>query len=184
MLESKLLNINHDKSNFLIIGAKKARDKLKEEAERNPLKLGLHKLKEVEEIKFLGDYLCNSLGEAVHKTVMKRLGMAKQAIYEIRTVVEDKRARSIGGINLAFDLWSSSVIPMILYNGETWTEVLPKTFKVLNDLFLSFLHITFRIGTGCPKVILFWDSASWKAHHHLIQMKLLFIYHLHHLHLR
>ena len=30
-------------------------------------------------------------------------------------------------------------------------------------------------------MILFWDSASWKAHHHLIQMKLMFIFHLHQL---
>ena len=107
--------------------------------------------------------------------------MAKQAIYEIRTVVEDKRARGIGAINLAFDLWNSSVLPMLLYNGETWTDILPKTCKTLNDLSLNFLRSIFRIGTGCPKVILFWDSGSLKIHHHHLQMKLMFIYHLHHL---
>ena len=112
---------------------------------------------------------------------MNRIGIVKQAIYEIRTVVEDRRASSIGGINLAFDLWNSAVLPMLLHNGESWVEMLPKTYKVLNDVFLKFLRTIFRIGACCPIMILNWDSASLKPHHHLLQMKLIFIHHLHHL---
>ena len=72
----------------------------------------------------------------MHKTVLKRLKVAKQALHDIRMLMEDKRAQSIGGINVAFKLWRYSVIPMLLYNGDTGVDVLPKTYKVLNDPFL------------------------------------------------
>ena len=45
MLESKLLDINHEKSNSITIGARKARDKLKLEAQKNSPEIGNHKLK-------------------------------------------------------------------------------------------------------------------------------------------
>ena len=86
-----------------MIGSTKAKKKIKQELEMNPLKIGNQELKEVQVFKHLGDFISNHLGESVHTTVTKRLGIAKLAIYEIRTVMEDRRARCIGGINLAFD---------------------------------------------------------------------------------
>ena len=74
-------------------------------------------------MKYLGDYISHSLEESVHQTVMRRLGVAKQAIYEIRTVIEDRRASHIGGINIAFEIWEASVLPMLFFNGGTWTNV-------------------------------------------------------------
>ena len=68
--------------------------------------------------------------------------------------------------------------PILFYNGKTWTDILLKTYKILNDLSLNFLCLTFRIWTCCPKVILFWDSGSLQVHHHLLHMKLIFIDHV------
>ena len=109
-------------------------------------------MKEVKVMKFLGDYICNSIEDSVHQTVSKRIGIAKQAVYEIRAIIEDRRAGCIGGINLAFDIFNASVVTMVLHNCETWGKVPKKSLKMLNDLFLLFFRSVFRIGVGTPIV--------------------------------
>ena len=123
LLESKLLDLNLDKSNFILIGSKKARKNLHQQITNNPLILCNNPMKEVKLLKFLGDYLSFSLEDSVHQTVMKRLGVAKQAIFEIRAVIEDRRASTIGGINIAFKIWEASVLTMLAFNSETWISI-------------------------------------------------------------
>ena len=103
-------------------------------------------------IKFLGDYVCFSPQESVYQTVLRTKGLARQAMYEIRSVVEDARASHIGGINVALALWEGAVVPMLLYNSETWVDISSKTWKILNGIFNDFYCCLFRIGTGCPVI--------------------------------
>ena len=44
---------------------------------------------EVNSLRYLGEELSVNLGESVHRTVLKRVAIAKVAIYEIRTIIED-----------------------------------------------------------------------------------------------
>ena len=62
------------------------------------------------------------------------------AMYEIRTIVEDRRADTLGALNLAFTFWEQSVLSMLLFNCESWTGIQRKTLKVLDNLFLTFFH--------------------------------------------
>ena len=162
MLESKLLSLNEEKSCFIILGDNGKRKELKQEVERNPLTINGKRMKEVEVIKFLGDYITNSPEESVNHTVKKRIGIAKQAVYEIRTIIEDRRANAIGGINLAFNIFNASVVSMVIHNCESWDMVPKKTLKMLNDLFLLFFRVIFRIGTGTPIVNFFWETGMMK----------------------
>ena len=123
VMESKLLDLHCDKSSYLLFGSKSARNKLQTELKDNPLNLCGIPMKEVKAIKFLGDYVSHSLEDSVHQTVSKRIGIARQSIYEIRAVVEDARSKTLGGINVAFTIWSVAVIPMLLWNAETWTNI-------------------------------------------------------------
>ena len=82
----------------------------------------------VKAIKYLGDYLTYSLENSVHETVVKRAAVAKRAIYEIRTVIEDTRAEMFGAVNLAFDIWETSVLSMVLFNSESWTSMSKKRY--------------------------------------------------------
>ena len=133
---------------------------------------------ESEEIKYLGEIITNSLEESIHKTAMKRIGIAKQAVYEIRAVIEDKRSRTIGGMNLAFEIFNASVVSMVIHNSETWCSIPKKTHKVLNDLFLLFFRAIFRIGVGTPVVSFYWETAILKPKFQILQRTLLFIHHL------
>ena len=145
LMEEKLLDLNYDKSNYLLVGTKSKRKKLQQEIAKKPLRLGVEAMKEVTEMKFLGDYLSSSLGDSVHKTIIKRMGIAKQSAYEIRTIVEDRRADRIGSMNLAFEIWNASVCSMLFYNAETWTNINKKSIKILNSVFLHFFCLIFLL---------------------------------------
>ena len=137
-MESKRLSLNLQKSSIIVFGDSKLVERIKEEVRKKPLMLSGKKMEEVKTIKYLGDRISNSLQESIHQTVMKRIGLAKQAVYEIRAIIEDRRAHCIGGINLAFEIFNVSVLTMIFYNSETWDFIPKKTYKVLDDLFLHF----------------------------------------------
>ena len=90
MIETKLLNLNYEKSKFIVIGQKKARNEMKKKLENNPLMLGENKMKETNEEKYLGIWLAPSVADSVSATVTRRLGIATRAIHEIRSVIESK----------------------------------------------------------------------------------------------
>ena len=174
----KLLKINFLKSGYLIVGNRKARKSLENQVKNKPLELCGQKMIEVKVIKFLGDYISFELQDSVYKTVLKRMGLARQAMYEIRAVVEDTRASHLGGINVALSLWEGAVVPMLLYNADTWGIISNKTWKLLNSVFNDFYRCLFRIGSGCPIVGFYWHCGDLFVENRILQMKLNFLYHL------
>ena len=109
---------------------------------------------------------------------MKRAGVAKKSIYDIRAIIEDKRAECLGGFNLALEIWSASVEPMLWTNAESWVNVQKKTMRVLDDLYSTLYRSLFRIGTGCPRVNYYWQLATLLPANILLLKQLLFVYHL------
>ena len=81
--------------------------------------------------KYLGDVISESgLSESVQCTVNKRIGTVSRAIYEIRSVLNNCRAHLVGGLVSGFEMWEIAVIPMLLYNSETWMEISKKTIDI------------------------------------------------------
>ena len=107
----------------------------------------------------VGDIFSNSLSDSVHQTVLKRIGIAKQSIFEIRAVLEDTRADKVGSINVAFEIWEKSVLPMIFMNSKCWFEISNKTMMLLKGLFSQFFSSIFRV-TGCPTPSFYWFRIS------------------------
>ena len=135
LIGKKGLEFNYDKSMYLIMGNKKVRKKMNEDIEKSPMKLGNQTMKEAKAIKLLGDLISINLEESVHQTVMKRAGVVNHAIFEARTVIEDTRANSLGALDVAFNIWNSGILAMLLYNSETWINISKKTIRVLDNLF-------------------------------------------------
>ena len=152
--------------------------KLRRDIEMNPLTIFGEKIKEVGTVKILGDCVSSTPKESIHNTVLKRLGIVKRTIIEIRMIIEDTRASKIGGINLAFTLWNSTVVPSLLYNAETWIEIPKKTFELLQNLFNYFYSCIFRIGQGTPKVNYYWQVGGITVENMILQKKLLFWFHV------
>ena len=127
----------------MIMGSKKSMNKMKKKLDKKPLTLCNQPMEEVYSLKCLCDFLCPSLEESVHMTVLKRVGLAKRSIYEIRSIIEDKRADCLGGFNIAIDIWSSSVESMLWTNAETWVNMQKKTLAVLNNLYSTLYRCLF-----------------------------------------
>ena len=60
--------------------------------------------------------------------------MAIASIYEIRSVVDNSRSNAIGGLSVGIDLWESAVLPMLLFNAETWISISKSTMEDLEAI--------------------------------------------------
>ena len=178
MIETKLLDFNLDKSCFIVCGNKKARARLQSELDNNPLTLCGRRMKQVFVDKYLGDQLSVSLSESVKATVNKRTGVATHSIYEIRSVIDDCRAKVVGGMTAAFDMWEMSVLPMLLYNCETWVNIPESTMNQLIKTQNQFYRVALGVGIGCPIPCLYWQTGGMMMPNRILQKKLLFLHHV------
>ena len=95
LAESKLLDYNLEKSCFILVGKKNAREKLEEQNERSPLTLCGRNMVQENCAKYLGDWIASEgLAESVSVTVRKRKGTVAMSIGDIRTIVDDCRSIS------------------------------------------------------------------------------------------
>ena len=157
----------------------KARVRIQRQLESNPLRLCGSEIKEVQSNKYLGCMLGPSVSQSVSDTVNNRIGMARRAIYEIRAVIEDSRANAIGAIEVGINLWEMTVIPMLYFSCEIWTEISTKTLKMLDSVNSLFLANLFGVSKrGCPEASLFLETASLLAANRILLHKLLFYHHV------
>ena len=92
-METKLLDLNIDKSCYIVVGNKKISRKIKSELEIFPLFLCGKKMKEKTCDKYLGDFI-RSLGnsESAYHTISERYWRIVSCILEARTIIEDCRS--------------------------------------------------------------------------------------------
>ena len=156
LAESKVLQYNETKSFIIILGAKGARRRLKKEFQDNPPTLYGRPMQIVDNQSYLGDQIGFSNAESITLTLNKRLGIARKAVFDIKTVLEDSRSTVAGGIKTGILLWESCVIPFLLNNCSTWMEIRSRDVERLNkvqNLFLNCLLGVFK----CPVDLMYWD---------------------------
>ena len=99
VMESKLLDFNHDKSVVIIMGSKKKKEDIEKEMKVKPLTLCGKDMEIATSEKYLGDMIsADGLAESVSATVMKRKGQTVSCMIETKAVIEDCRANAIVGI--------------------------------------------------------------------------------------
>ena len=181
-METKLLNFNLDKSCYLVVGEETEQKKIRKELKETPLTLSGGLMKEVEEEKYLGDYIsAKGLGDSTLITITKRCKKVTTALMEIRAVVEDCRAHVTGGLVTGLEIWDIAVMPFLLNNSETWAEIPPKALEVLENIQNQFLKSILNTPRTCPTPSLLWETGTITMENKIIKKKLLFFYHLLHL---
>ena len=179
IVESKLLDLNLDKSSYIIAGNGKEVRKLKQKLDQSPLVLCGSLMKSSLHERYLGCQLTGTVAGSVAATVAGRLGLASRAVYEIRTVVEDRRSDILGGVSVALKLWEQSVVPMLLYGSCVWFNIPKNTMKNLTDLNNQFLKSTMGVGKyGCPIPSLYLQTATLTMPNRILQSQLLFLHHV------
>ena len=132
--------------------------------------------------KYLGGYLSEGgLADSVHITALKRKGVVTRACYEIRNILADCRAHITGGLVSGLEMWEIAVIPVLLYNAETWQDISRKTLDELEKMQVFFLRSTLAVGTGCPIPLLYSETGCLLMECRILQKKLMFLHHLVHL---
>ena len=91
-MEDKLLNLNKDKSKFMVIGTGKNSNEMRKRLSNETVTLSGNIMSESESEKYLGDYFHSGGNDkSIVTTVNKRLGKAMSAIVDIKNVVNDVR---------------------------------------------------------------------------------------------
>ena len=152
------LALNEDKTFCIAIGSKKQITQVRAELQKEPLMCGQFETKLKQQFKWLGQILSSGgLAESVAATVEAREGKIRGACLEIAQIVNDWRSKVVGGMETALMLWEVCCIPSLLHGAGTWTEILPKTEKQLNQCQNWFVRLILQVGPGTPLPSLSWD---------------------------
>ena len=111
-------------------------------------------------------------------TVTKRYHKVKTAVKEIRAVIEDSRAKVTGGITSGLEIWEAAVMPYLLNNSETRSELSKEAIELLENLQLEFLRNLLDTPVTCPKQSLLWETGTITMNNKIKKKKLLFYHHL------
>ena len=179
VMESKLLDFNHDKSVLIVMGSKKKKDMIEEEMMDCPPTLCGKVMKMTNSEKYLGDMISSDgLADSVTATVLKRKGSVITNIFETKAVIEDCRANSVGGLLVGIEIWELEILPQLLNNSETWTNVDKKTLEILENIQLTFYRNMFATPRTCPTPALLWETGGMLMEVRIDKKKLLFYYHV------
>ena len=135
VMESKLLDLNIDKSCCIVIGDKNSTKDIKTDLRNHPLTLYGNLMKEKVSEKYVGDYIhSEGTGASVQCTVKNRSGRISLNIIESRAIIDDCRVNAVGGLLAGLDLWEVAILPSLLNNCQTWVNMSEDSLKLLENL--------------------------------------------------
>ena len=139
----------------------------------DPIKLDSFVTKEKMVDKYLGDlFSSEGLGESILETIKDRAGKVKTAMMDVKGVMEDFRMQAVGGIIGAWDLWNMAIIPSLLANCGTWTELPTKAVEICDGLQNLFIRIMLQVPISTPKVALRVEAGMLGMKHRIWMEKL------------
>ena len=100
------------------------------------------------------------------------------SILETKAVIEDCRANAIGGLAVGIEIWELAIIPQLLNNSETWTNLENKTLEVLENIQLMFYRNLFATPRTCPVPALLWETGGMLMELRIDKKKLVFFHHI------
>ena len=178
-MEVKLLDLNVDKSCFILIGNDSISKDVRNELLKHPLELCGKQMKERESDKYLGDILsCKGLSHSAHLTIMDRYSRVFASILETRAIVQDCRSQVVGGITAGLDIWETAHIPSLLNNSENWIQISKESLDKLEELQNTLYRMLLAVPRTTPVPSLAWDLGGVKMKFRIIAKKLLFVHHL------
>ena len=109
---------------------------------------------------------------------MERRPRTIGASFELKEVLQDIRLHSLGGMTSGLLIWQLAVIPMLLSNASTWTELTTATLQELDKLEALFLSVLLAVPLSSPRPSLLWDTGTLSMENKIIKKKLNLIFHI------
>ena len=114
--------------------------------------LGDIEVKEKQMDSYLGDKLCSEgLRACIEAAVKDKTAKIIGLIYELQALIEYFRMQIIGGMQGAIDLYEACIIPSLLSNCGTWTEITVKEEKLVSELQNTFCRALLQLSCSAPK---------------------------------
>ena len=138
---------------------------------------GMFGVEEKGKDKYLGDMIHEGgLADSVRATVGDREGKAKAAMLESAAIVDDFRSQCIGGFGAALDIWELAILPMLLNNSGTWTEIDTETVERLEELQLFYIRLILQVPVSTPKVALRSETGLMSMEHRIEKEKVMLVH--------
>lgn len=74
--------------------------------------------------------------------------------------------------------YNMAVLPSLLNNSDSWTNISEDDFKELEELQNLFLRVILQVPISCPKPALCWETSSLTIAHRIKQKQLIFFKYL------
>ena len=130
----------------------------------------------------MGDFIhCGGVAKSAEETVIQRVGKMFSASNEIKSIVEDCRSTTLGGLKVGLDIWETAYVPSILNNCSTWMEIQQPIIDKLEDLQYSLYRSLLNVPFTTPKAALIWEVGGVKMIYRIMMSKLIFMNHILHL---
>ena len=100
------------------------------------------------------------------------------AIIEIMSILNDFRIDTVGGIVAGLEIFNLAIIPALLYNAETWTQMSKESEQKLEKLQNTMFCYLFGVPETTPTPILRFEVGSLTIKEKIHVKKLTFIHHL------
>ena len=178
-MNQKKLSLNADKTGYIMIGEEIQKKRHQLLIKRSPIVCGEFTVKEKSHDKYLGDILHQGgCADSVMATVRDREGKVKAAMLEAAAIVDDFRSQCVGGFMVAVDLWELAILPTLLNNAGTWTEMDKVTEERLEELQLFFVRLILRVPMSTPKVALRSETGLMSMRDRVDKEKVMLIHHI------
>ena len=176
----KQLELNVDKSGVIIFDKKKEVEKtMKNVNDNNLLSIDGNKVEIKMQDKYLGDWLnSGGLAKSVEVTISKRYGSCLNSVLELKSVIEDFRMHSLGGIKVGLEVFNLAILPKLIYNADTWFEIDDKSITRLEKLQTTLLRCLFSVPKSTPATALNWDCGFLSMEYRVYQKKLMLLHHI------
>ena len=135
-MKRKQLSLSIEKCSIIVFDKKSQHGCVREAVNRDKsLQICNQIIKTKVKDDYLGDVLHEEgLAKSAQATIDKRYGKSYMAIVEVIAILNDFRIDTVGGILAGLEIFDLAIIPGLLNNAETWTQISKESEKKLENL--------------------------------------------------
>ena len=176
LLKQKLLSLNYDKSKYILLGNGKAKNRMRKELMKQPMKMGEEILGNSVMEKYLGDIIHEKgCGESITATIKERMRKLTSKCEEIIQIANTTLMGGLRNSNIAFKLFEALVIQPLLHNCASWIGITEKHIKELQKFQNKFVRRVLHLPHSVTQALIDWDVGMWPMEWRIKERKLNFV---------
>ena len=112
---------------------------------------------------------------SVEATLKERVGNNKEAMFEVKSAVEDFQMKAIGGMIWTWELWEKSKMPSLLSGAGSRMPITEKKVVMCDRLQDMFFRIMLEVPEACQRIALRAETRMISMKYRIWQQKLLLL---------